>query len=810
MIRFITTVVGSILFFLTQAQQVKVLGFLTDKATGEAIEFATVSALTRDGQTLIGGAISDFEGGFELEIPADGALLKIEFISYRKKEITVSPNAGLDVINIGNLELEADAIAFEALEIIGEKSMSQFSLDKKVYNVGKDMATRGGTAQDILDNVPSITVDVEGNVSMRGSGDVRIFIDGRPSGLVGINGSGGLKSIAANQIERIEVITNPSAKYEAEGMAGIINIVLRKDSKLGFNSSFELSAGLPTEFGAGTNFNYRNGNMNFFVNYGYRNRKTIGSGESFLRLFRDDDVFARYTSRDNTRIGRAHNIRTGVDLYLGRNQTITGSLSYINSNNDNLTSVFYRELLFDFEPGKSDIANLAEYTLRTDSENSYTPRIEYSIDYKKQFSKKGRQLTGLLQFQSNRENENSTFNETNFSGSAPIGLPLNQRSGNIQGERNFQAQLDYSDPVGQNGKFEAGVRISLRDFDNDFKVEDLKENTWIEIPAFSNYFLYGEDVYAAYATYGDKVNKFSYQAGLRYEVSRVVTELIGDDRVNDRNYPGLFPTVHLNYESDQANKFQLSYSRRIRRPRLWDLNPFFTFSDNRNLYAGNPDLDPEFTNSMELGYMRFFENATLTTTVYLRRTNNAITRIRTVEEDGTAITLPQNIGFRENMGWETQFSFSPLKIWKIDTEFNMFRQNFGGEGLPEIFHNARFAWTTRVTNKLTVAKNTDLQIRANYRGTENTPQGVRKAMTVIDIGFNKDLMNNNLSIGINVRDVLNQRRRIYETFGDDFFEEGNFQWQRNSIALNLSYRINAKKERKSQRDRDDFDGGSEF
>lgn len=810
MLRFITTAVGSILFLLTQAQQVKVLGVLTDKTTGEAIEFATISALTKDGQTLIGGAISNFDGGFEFEIPADGALLKIEFLSYRKKEMTVSPNAGQDVINIGNLELETDAIAFEALEIIGEKSMTQFSLDKKVYNVGKDMATRGGTAQDILDNVPSITVDVEGNVSMRGSGDVRIFIDGRPSGLVGINGSGGLKSIAANQIERIEVITNPSAKYEAEGMAGIINIVLRKDSKSGFNSSFELSAGLPTELGAGTNLNYRNGNMNFFVNYGYRNRKTIGSGESFLRLFRDDDVFARFTTRDNTRRRRAHNIRTGVDLYLRGNQTITGSLSYINSNNDNLISVFYRELLFDSEPEKSEIANLAEYTLRTDSENSYTPRLEYSIDYKKQFGKKGRQLTGLLQYQSNQESENSTFNENIFSGTTPIGLPLNQRSGNILGEKNFQAQLDYSEPVGQNGKFEAGVRMSLKELDNDFKVEDLRENSWIEIPAFSNYFLYSEDVYATYATYGNKVNKFSYQVGLRHEVSRIVTELIGDEKFNDRTYPGLFPSAHLNYEVDQANKFQLSYSRRIRRPRLWDLNPFFTFSDNRNLYTGNPDLNPELTNSLELGYMRFFNSATLTTTVYLRRTNDAITRIRTVEENGTAITLPQNIGFRESMGWETQFSFSPLKLWKIDTELNMFRQKFGGEDLPEIFHNTRFAWTTRLTNRLTIAKDTDLQIRANYRGAQNTPQGVRKAITVIDIGFNKDLMNNNMSIGINIRDVLNQLRRVYETFGPDFFEEGNFQWQRNSIVLNLSYRINAKKERRSQRDRDDFEGGGEF
>ena len=809
-LRHIFTFIALLPILLIQAQQVKVSGNLKDKNSGDIVEFATVSVLKKDGLTLIGGVISDFDGKFEVEIPSEGAILRFEFISYRKKEITLTPEPGQKQIELGTVQMETDAIAFEAVEIIGEKSMTQFSLDKKVYNVGKDIATRGGTAQDVLDNVPSITVDVEGNVSMRGSGDVRIFIDGRPSGLVGINGSGGLKSIAANQIERIEVITNPSAKYEAEGMAGIINIVLRKDSKSGFNGSFELSGGLPEEFGAGANINYRSGNMNFFVNYGYRNRTTLGSGESFLRLYRPDDIFARYTSRDNNRLNKSHNIRTGIDFYLPNNQTITGSFSYVYANNDNLTSVFYRELLFDFEPTKDEISSLADYTLRTDNEISLTPRLEYSIDYKKQFSKKGRQLTGLVQYQSNSETENSIFNETNFSGTTPIGLPLNQRSGNIQGEKNFQAQIDYTDPIGKNGKFEMGLRLSIRDLDNDFKVEDLLENSWIEVPAFSNYFLYGEDVLAAYTTYGNKISKFSYQVGMRYEYSRVVTELVGDERVNDRTYPGFFPSAHLNYELDQTNKFQVSYSRRIRRPRLWDLNPFFTFSDNRNLFAGNPDLDPEFTNSMELGYMKFFDNATLTSTLYLRRTNDAITRIRTVEEDGTAITLPQNIGFRESMGWETQFSFAPFKFWKVDSELNMFRQKFGGEGLPEIFHNARFAWTTRLTNRLNIAKNTDLQIRTNYRGTENTPQGIRKAMMVVDIGFNKDLMNNNLSLGLNIRDVFNQRRRIYETFGPDFFEEGDFQWQRNSIVLNLSYRINAKKDRKSQRDRDDFEGGGEF
>ena len=791
--------------------KISVKGVIADAESGQAIEFATISVFDEAGQ-LIGGGISESAGVFEFSIPNVGATAVIEFISYESKRILLALPSSEKILDLGKLTLGTNAVAFQEIEIIGEKSMAQFALDKKVFNVGQDIASKGGTAQDVLDNVPSISVDVEGNVALRGNGNVRILIDGRPSGLVGISGTAGLRSIAANQIERIEVITNPSARYEAEGMSGIINIILKKDSRKGFNASFEAFGGVPQEYGAGANLNYRYGKFNFFSNMGARYRESPTTGVSYLRVFQGEDTFGRLTRRDGTRAGAARNIRAGMDVYLPNNQILTTSFGYNYGDNDNFTSIKYREFLFENTPADRQFFDTYNnFDLRTDTERETSPRQEASLEYRKTYDDPKKSLTAIVQYQKNSENEASDFEEGSYVDGLLVGNPLLQRSSNLEGENNFQTQVDYSQPIFDDGKLEFGARTSIRNIQNKYKVENLDEETWVPIPELTNDFNYDEAVHAAYGIIGNKLGKISFQGGIRYEYSIIETNLVNTPNgSNTQKYGSFFPSGHISYEMEGNNQVQLSYSRRIRRPSLWNLNPFFTFSDNRNFFAGNPNLLPEFTDAYELGHMKYFESGSLGSSLYYRRTTDAISRITTINPDGTTFTAPQNIAINENMGAEFVFNYGGIKGLKLDGELNLFYSVFDGPELPDALRTKAFVYTSRLSAKFTIYKGIDFQARINHRGPQNQPQGVRKAVTAIDLGFSKDIIKNTLSVSLNVRDLLNQRRRIFESFDENFFEEGNFQWQRNSAVMTVTYNINNKGQKQKKSGRDEFEGGGEM
>ncbi len=786
--------------------QITVKGVIIDQGTGNPLEFATISLISKRDSSLVGGGLTGLDGAFEVMAQIGPLRAEVEYISFEKLVIEDVPfdrdaiRAGNRVVDMGTIRMSASAELLEEVEIRAEKSETQFSLDKRVFNVGKDLANRGGTAEDILDNVPSVTVDIDGAVSLRGSDGVRILIDGRPSGLAGGDNANGLRSIPANMIEKVEVITNPSARYEAEGMAGILNIVLKKQTGGGFNGSFDLNGGYPATAGVGANINYRKNKVNWFANYGLRYRESPGQGYYNQSQQRGNDLYIQRQISDRNRTGLSNSVRFGIDYFPREKETITGSFRYRNSNEDNLSTLTYNDFL-------NNTDNRTTTTLRTDDESEDESNLEYSINYNREFSSRKHTLNATLQYRDKKEDELSDFfEEVTFTSGSDI-PDVVQRSENAEGEMNLLFQLDFTKPLkGEDHQFELGLRTNLRDIDNDYAVTQLEDGEFMNLAGLSNNFEYDEDVYALYGIYGKNFGKVGMQAGLRAESSHVVTSLLQTNEVNDRNYFGIFPSMHVNFELAETNAIQISYSRRIRRPRFWDLNPFFTFSDSRNTFSGNPNLDPEYTDSYEIGNIKYFESGTISGSFFYRRTTDVIQRILQFNPDGTTNRQPENLAKRDDYGLELTFQYSGLDWWRIDGNANFFRSITNGQNVDDGLQADTYTWFARMTNRFTFWDGADLQLRLNYRAPRNTTQGKRNSVTSIDVGLSKDL-SKDITMTFSVRDLLNSRKRRGETIGDGFFREDEFQWRARSVNVAFNYRINQKKKRSRGGERGEFEGG---
>lgn len=789
------------------APEITVKGKVLDAESQGPLEFATISLFSKKDSSLITGGLTEPDGTFEVKTKLGPMYAIMEYISYEAQTLDVildrdAIRAGNRSIDLGTINLAISGIALDDIEIRAEKSETQFSLDKRVFNVGKDLANQGGSAEDILDNVPSVTVDIEGSVSLRGSEGVRILIDGKPSGLANQDNANGLRSIPANLISSVEVITNPSARYEAEGMAGIINIVLKKDKGSGFNGSFDVSAGYPEQAGVGANLNYRKGKVNWFANYGLRRRTGPGNGKSFLEQQRGSETFFQETIRNNERSGLSNSIRFGIDYLKSEKETFTGAFLYRRSDEDNFGSVEYKDYLNNFP------SNLLTSTLRTDDEKEDESNLEYSVNYKKEYSSRKHTLEATIQYQDNIEDESSDFLEQSnvFIGDD---IPdLIQRSGNRESNKQWLFQLDFNKPIGKDGKFELGARSSLRGINNDYLVEQNEDGIFQKLIGLSNNFNYDENVHAVYSIYGNKANKFSYQFGLRSEYSDILTELLETNEINDRNYFNFFPSAFFNYEITEGSTVQTSYSRRIRRPRFRDLNPFFTFSDSRNTFSGNPNLDPEFTDSYEINYIKYADDLTISGGVFYRHTTDVIQRILLFNDDGTTNRLPQNLATGDDYGVELTMQYSGLKWLRLDGSANFFQQKINGQNVDDSFQSNTSTWNTRWTTRFTFWKGSNLQLRFNYRAPRETVQGRSNAIASLDLGWSKDVMEKSGTLTLSVRDLFNSRRRKGVTIGENFYQESEFQWRARTVSLSFNYRINQKKKRGGRPSGGgDFEGG---
>lgn len=778
--------------FAQSTGKLKITGKIIDGQNSAPLGYASIRLFKVADSTFVSGAITDETGGFVVDISAGSYYALSEFIGYKPQFTSgIKITDASSPLNIGTVKVTASAKTLDEVTVQAEKSSMELSLDKKIFNVGKDLANAGGTAVDILTNVPSVAVDVEGNVSLRGSGNVRILIDGKPSGLVSIKGASGLQQLQGSMIERVEIITNPSARYEAEGMGGVINIVLKKERKEGINGSFDIITGHPTNYGAAANVNYRRKNLNFFFNYTLSYRNMPSRNYLYQELYRNDSTFIMERDMKSNLKGMNNSARGGIDFYLNPKNILTGAYTWRTSKGKRFSTLIYRDFL-------DNVNNPTGITNRTQDETEREPNSEYSVTYKKTFNRKGQEFTADVRYLDNWEKSDQFYNEDVYRpDGSPSGIPhLLQRALNDETEKQLLFQVDYIQPFGKDGKLEAGARSSSRDMTNDYAVtQQSSDGGWIPLQNLTNDFLYEENINAAYGIIGNKTGKVSYQAGLRAEWTGVTTELRQTREINERNYFNLFPSVHVTYDFAKQNAFQISFSRRVRRPQYNDLSPFATYSDNRNYWSGNPDLNPEFTNAFELGHIKYLTKGSVTSSLYYRHTNGKITSIRRVQEDGSSYTRPENLGTEDAYGAEVAGSFTPYPWWKLDGSVNFFRAITDGRSLDEDFQSDTYSWFVRTMSRFTLWKTTDLQLRGNYEAPQQTPQGRRKALATLDLAASRDVFKNNGTLTLSVIDVFNSRRYRSITEGNNFYTLNNSQGRLRQINLTLNYRLHQVKKK---------------
>ena len=767
---------------------------ITGKVVDESnapVPYATVGLYSSTDSAFVDGALTDDAGAFNLKPRKNGIhYLKISFLSFAEKTIDKIDFTG-QTLDLGTITLTAEAVTLDEVQVTGEKSQLQFDLDKRVYNVAKDLTAKGGSAIDVLENVPSVSVDVDGNVSLRGSEQVNILVDGKPSGLIGVSTSDALRQLQGSLIERIEVITNPSARYNAEGESGIINIVLNKNQKKGVNGSFEVGTGWPHNHSAAYNLNYRRNWINLFSNYSVHYRRFPGYG--FIEQTNDaaDEAFYRYTSnRNHDRGGLGNTIRVGTDFFIKDNNTLTVSGLYRYSKGQNEGLIDYTD--FDI------FENIVLESRREDIEIETKSTGELELNYDKVFkSNDDHNLSANFKFFRSNDNEENEILE--FSSNETIS---DQIIDNKEYEQSFALQVDYILPFKENYKFEAGSQNTFRTIENNYQVQQKDDDGNYQIlPNFDNLFIYTENIYAAYAIIGGNNKPFSWQTGLRFEYSDIGTVLVKTNEANKRKNPNFFPSAHFSYEFLKQNTFQLGYSRRITRPRFWSLIPFVGFTDSRNFYKGNPDLLPTFSHSVELGYLKTLDKVTFLGSIYYRHTTDGVERIVLESAENPDITefSPINLSTINSYGIEFNTSYTPFESWKLTANGNFFRFISDGEYLGVSYDVESYSFIGQLSSKNTFFKKLDIQNTFIFHSPEKTLQGKQKARFSWNVGASMDIIQGNGSIIFSGRDILNTfvRRSIIDT--DMIQGISEFQWRSRQFLLTFTYRLNQSKAEASKK-----------
>lgn len=783
-----------ILFFAINAlgQSYLITGSLIDEDSNP-VSFANIALYEQADSVLVHGDVSDETGKFLIEADAGKYYLKITFVSYEEK-IIPSVEISNKPIRLGTIVLSENSDLLGEVIVRGEKGQMELSLDKRVFNVEKDLSNIGRNVSEILDNVPSVTVDVEGNVSLRGSENVRILINGKPSGLVGISSTDALRQLQGNMIESVEVITNPSARFDAEGEVGIINIILKKNIKQGLNGSITGTAGYPDNYVSSFNLNFRKGKVNLNGSYGMNYRASPGSGKSSQQYFSPDTSFVYDQTQKRERSGLSHNFMFGTEYSLTDKSSLTAAIAYRKSDGLNTSKIIYE----DFD-SNGDLVNTV---VRDEREQEPEENIDASLSFRKDFDRPGQSLTVDAKFIRSDELELTEYNQSDDVGSELI----QQRGTNTENEVTQLLQIDYIHPFGSKGKLEFGGKTATRSIENKFLLEQLEESNWATLPSFNNNLIYTERIHALYAIIGNSINRYSFQLGVRGEFSDITTELTVTDNTNNRTYFDLFPSAHFSYQLSDPASIQLSYSYRISRPRIRDLMPFSNFTDSRVFFSGNPNLNPEYTHSFEGGYLLNWQNASLLTSAYYRHRLGVVERITQVDDQGLTRIFPVNLATEDAVGLEFNLSYSLKDWWYLNTNGNFYRAIRKGSFEEQTFYSDTYTWTSRLTSRITFLKKNNFQTSFNYRAPRITTQGKNLSIYSLDLGYSRDVLKGNGTLTASVQDVFNSRKRRRIIDSEGYYSTSEFQWRARQFLLTFTYRLNQNKaDRDSEEDSLDGD-----
>lgn len=756
---------------------------------GEEIPNATVSVYDNSETEVIRGTSTNNTGDFTLSVAPGNYVLIISYISYADYKTTIEVTAG-NPLQLEEIALQTEEAQLDEVLVEGERSYMEMNFDSRNFNVGEDITSLGGSALDVLDNVPSISIDFEGNVSLRGNQGVQVLINGRPSNLVR-NGTEALSSIPSSMIDEVEIITNPSARYSADGTAGIINIKLVDDVRLGFNGSIQANTGYPQDHGVSTNLNYHKNNINWFLNLDLEYEKEPQSGRTF-QSFSDDTTYVYEENTDSEEREQEGSAHLGADIFLPNNQILTAASRISLENELEETDVLYT----DYEPGEPgvyrnifDTWDIIRQTNREDIEEQRESDFDVRLQYENRFddNSSDHRLTADLDFEFGAESEDADLIELVEEGTAD---PQNQRSFSDEIYREVRIDADYERPLGENAKLEAGYRSNFDWMDNDYVVEELQNGEWVtpeENIGISDNFTYFENVNALYSMYSGEAGSFTYQLGLRAENTRIQTELDETGEGSDQNYLNLFPSVFLSYTLNEKNSFQVSYSRRISRPWSRMLLPFTEISDSRNRRVGNPELKPEFGNSYEMGYMRYWETGSVLTSLYYRYRTEVIERVSTI--DGQGITTQRPINLSSEEAWGVEFTadqdlFSGLQL---SGSLNLFQSNRDGEYEGDLYRSESESFTSRIRIRWQFMEDWNFQSYLYFRGARQTTQGRNAGRTFVGSGLSKKILDGRGTLSINVRDLFNSRRSNREVIEPQSYTQSRFNWSSRSFRLNFQY-----------------------
>ena len=775
----------------SQENNLTISGKIIDSDFNTPLEYATISIYDSKKQNLINGVISDNSGFFSIELTKGLYDLKIEYISFETK--TLEKIDVQNSIDLGIISLSINENLLDEIEVIGEKTEIEIKLDKTVYNIGKDLTLKGSSVSDVLDNLPSLEVDIDGNVSLRGNQSVRILINGKPSGLVGISSNDALKQFPSESVEKVEVITSPSARYNAEGTAGIINIVLRKNKLAGLNGSASLNLGDPRRVGISTNLNFRTKKISLFGNIGDNSTKYINGFKNETEYFtgREKNNFL-YENGERNSERNSNYYNGGIEYFFDEKTSFVAS--FVNNSSDGLTNT---SNLID-----QTFDNINSLSERLEDENEIDENKEFSFNFSKKFNDKGHELTIDYQKEKSFEIESSSILNSKLK-------PIYERylSEKITTDENQNSELykiDYVLPVGEEGQFEAGFRRSNQHQKIDYLVE--KEDNlgnYISDNNLSNTLLYNEKVNAYYTQYGNKKNNFSFLLGLRFEESITnVTQVVNGDNTK-KKYNDLFPTLNLALELKEDETITLGYNRRIRRARSYFINPFPSRSSITNIFQGNPNIEPTYSNGIDLGYLKRFSQTTINGSIYFRKSTGEFTFI--TESTGESVLVngnlvpvirrtPINLASNSQTGVEFNVNYTQSKLWRVRGNINFFESDLKGEYNGVVYDSKNFSWSGGLNNYLKIFSSVDWQTSLSYRAPQKTAVSNRKARISSNTALSKDLMKDKLTLTFKVNDIFETQKWRIESFNENYrsYSESSWRGGRN-FELNLIYRFNQKK-----------------
>ena len=776
---------------------------IQDMNSGDFLPFATVTLRDASNNKLIDGAVSDERGKVELESSVSYVEIQVDYVGFETLIFTKTLTKKTD---LGLIKLTPKENQLAAIDLVGRRSDVEIRLDKRVYNVGQNLNAKGTNVSDVLDNIPSLSLDLDGNLELRGSSNVRILIDGKPSGLVGINGIDALADLPAESIDRVEVITAPSARYQAEGSSGIVNIILVKNTLKGLNGVFNISGGKFDSYGANASLNYKVGKFNFFTNSGYGDNTDRGGAfqENTYTPVGNYDKFYETRSFDRRRVG--NNVNLGVDINLAQKTKLT--FFYVINDRDG-------EDISENQQNHTLIRENKTLSLRSEIEKDKDISKQLSFTLTHKFNEVGHNLDVTFQTERIVEDEFSDLQTQTF---LPIkALGFLEENNTKERKKQFLAQIDYVFPINKNTQFEAGYRTTNEYLDTTFMVlNEITGGTMVVDEDLTNFLDYEQSIHAFYSQFGKKWNSFSFLAGLRYEHTDWTVIQKTTSEVGNNIFDGLFPTLNIGVEFSETANLTFGYNRRLTRPSARGLNPFRSRVSETSFYQGNPNLRPSYSDGFDLGYLKQFKKFTLNSSIYFRRTYEPTQRI-TVESgefvevngENTAVIkrLPVNFGSQDRFGLETNSTIRWSPMWNTNISFNIYKTTDKGTYENLVLDNENESWSGNFRNNLKLPWDINTQINIRYLGPQESAYGSRKGFSSTSLGLSKDILNNDATINLNFNDVFNTGIWRWSSFTETIFTEAEYQRRKPFYKITFTYRFRQEKERQ-KRGNGDY-GGSE-